>query len=146
MSTVGLTKPMRDEQVQKQRLQGLVRYDPWGSLDLPPAAFLPEFGSAGVLKGGDNLVNCAAPSLTICIKCRPLVVVNVTGSEGLPQNVSLMPICHGSQWRVHHTELSWASDGLPILEICPAHRCSDLSNMASMLVISTWSQTSTLET
>ena len=24
-----------------------------------------------------------------------------------------MPLCHGSQWRVHHTGLSWASGALP---------------------------------
>ena len=30
---------------------------------------------------------------------------------GSPYNVSLMPLCHGGQWRVQHTGLSWADDG-----------------------------------
>ena len=34
-------------------------------LDLSPAAFLPEVGLAGVLKGGDNLVDGAVPGLMV---------------------------------------------------------------------------------
>ena len=61
--------------------------------------------------------------------------------------VSLVPLCHGSQWRVHHTGLSWAGAApTHILESCLAHRNCDISNMASMLMISAWSRTSTLET
>ena len=54
-----------------------------GSLDLPPAAFLPEVGSAGVLWSGHGLVNDATPGLTVSSKCRPWVLINVTGTEGL---------------------------------------------------------------
>ena len=50
-------------------------------------AFLPEVGSAGVLKGGDDLVDGAAPGLTVSNKCRPLVEVNVAGTEGLLEGI-----------------------------------------------------------
>ena len=79
---------MRNRQARLQRLQlkvwsGLVWYACWGSLDLPPVAFLHEDGSVGVFKSGDDLVDGAAPDLTVSNKCRPLVVVNVAGNESL---------------------------------------------------------------
>ena len=55
--------------------------------DLPPAAFLPEVGSAGVLKGGVDLVDNTTLGLVVSSKCRPLVVVNVAGTEGLLEGV-----------------------------------------------------------
>ena len=67
-------------------------------------AFLPEVGSARVLKGGDDLVDGALPGLTIS-KCRPLLVVNVAGTEGLLEEVFITflwyPLCYGAQWRVY---------------------------------------------
>ncbi len=44
------------------------------------AAFLAEGDPAGILNGGDDLVDGAAPGLTVSSKCQPLVVVNVAGS------------------------------------------------------------------
>ena len=49
--------------------------------------FLSEAGSAGVLKGGDNLVDGAAPGPLVSSKCRPLVVVNVAGTVCLLEGV-----------------------------------------------------------
>ena len=49
--------------------------------------FLAEVGLAGVLKGGDDLLDGAKPGLMVSSKCRPLVVVNVTGTEGLLERV-----------------------------------------------------------
>ena len=68
-------------------VKGLVCYVYWGSLDLPSATFLPEVGSAGILKGGDDLVDGAAPGLTVSSKCWPLVVVNVACAKGLLEGV-----------------------------------------------------------
>ena len=56
-------------------------------MDLPHAAFLPEVDSAGVLKGEDDLVDDAAPDLTVSCNSRPLVVVNVAGTEDLLEGV-----------------------------------------------------------
>ena len=56
-------------------------------MDLPPVAFLPQVGSKGVFKGGDNLVDGAASGLTVSRKNRPLVVVNVAGTVGFLQGV-----------------------------------------------------------
>ena len=56
-------------------------------MDLPLAAFLPEVGSAGVLKSRDDLVDDAAPGLTVSSKYRPLVVVNVAGTNVLLEGV-----------------------------------------------------------
>ena len=50
-------------------------------MDLPPVAFLPEVDSAGVFSGGDDLVDGAAPGLTVNSKCQSLVVVNVSGTD-----------------------------------------------------------------
>ena len=90
----------------------------WPStVTLPAVAFFPLVGSAGVLKGGDDLVDSAVPDLTVSSKCQPLVVVNVAGTEGFLEGVFKTflwcPFCYGSQWRVHHTGLSWAEDGPP---------------------------------
>ena len=104
---------MWDRQVWPQLLQlkGLVWYSSWGSLDLPPAAFLLEVGSAGVLKGGDNLVDGAAPCLTVSSKWSMWQVLRAFLRESL--KCFFGALCHGSQWRVHHTELSWAGAGPP---------------------------------
>ena len=45
--------------------------------------FLPDVGTVGVLKGGDNLVDGAAPGLMVSSKSQPQVVVNVAGTKGL---------------------------------------------------------------
>ena len=52
-----------------------------------------------VLRGGDDLMDVAAPGLTVSSKCRPLAVVNVAGTEGLLGGVKLFFLCpcHGSQ-------------------------------------------------
>ena len=56
-------------------------------------AFLPENGSVGVLKGGDNPLDDAVPGLTVSSKCRSLVVVNLAGSEGFLEGVFKMFLC-----------------------------------------------------
>ena len=45
-------------------------------------AFLSEVGSAGIIKGGDNLVDGVVPGLTVSSKCQPLVMVSVAGTQG----------------------------------------------------------------
>ena len=64
-------------------VKGLVWYGCWGSMDLPPAAFLSKVGAARVLKDGDNLMDGAVLGLTVSSKCRPMVVVNVASTKGL---------------------------------------------------------------
>ena len=68
-------------------VKGLICYSCWGSLDFPPAGFLPEVDPVGVIKGGDDLVNDTARGLTVSSKCRPLVVVDVAGTEDLFEGV-----------------------------------------------------------
>ena len=67
--------------------KGLVWYGCWVSLEIPPAAFLPEVDPAGILKGRDDLADGASPGLTVSSKCRQLVVVNVTDTGGLLEGV-----------------------------------------------------------
>ena len=52
-----------------------------------PEAFLPEVGPTRVLKGRDDRVDGVALSLTVSSMFRPLVVVNVAGTEGLLERV-----------------------------------------------------------
>ena len=78
--------------------------------------------AAGVLKGEDDLVEGAAPDLTVSSKCRLLVEVNEAGTEGLLRESLkrfFWSLCHRSLWRVHHTGLSWAGDA-------PHHHSGDL--------------------
>jgi hypothetical protein len=56
-------------------------------LALPSIVFFLQIVPAGVLKGGDGLVDNVAPGLTVSNKYRPLVVVNVAGTEGLLEGV-----------------------------------------------------------
>ena len=82
-----------DKSAAATAIKGLVWYGGWDSLDLSPVAFLPEVDPAGVLKGGDNLLDGAAPGLTVSTKCRPLVGVNVAGTEGLLEGVFKVFLC-----------------------------------------------------
>ena len=63
--------------------KGLVWYGCWDAPNFPSAAFFP----VGVLKGGNNMVDSAAPSLKVSSKCRLLVVVNVTRTEGFLEGI-----------------------------------------------------------
>ena len=79
---------MRDRQVEPQRLQlkvwtGMAAEAPWIFL----LRRFSEVGPARVIKGGDDLVDGAAPGLTVSSKCWSLVVVNVAGSKGLLKGV-----------------------------------------------------------
>ena len=65
----------------------LVWYGCWGSLDLPPVAFLPEVGLAGILNGWKNLMDGAASSQTVSSKWRRLLLVKLAGTEGLLEGV-----------------------------------------------------------
>jgi hypothetical protein len=56
-------------------------------LVLSSPAFLLKVVPAGVLKGEDGLVDNVALGLTVSSKCRPLVVANVAGTEGLFERV-----------------------------------------------------------
>ena len=143
-------------------VKGQVWYGCWDSLDLPPAKFLPEIGSTGILKGRDDLADSVAPDLTVSSRCQPLVVVNVAGAEGLLEGVfkmflwcpSVMIACGeftiqdylGQVVPHHHHSGGMPCPTITILEAFPAHCSCDFSNMASMLVISAWSRTLTLET
>ena len=140
---------MQDRQVRPQRLQllCLVWYGCWSFSDLPPAAFLPEIGPAGVLRCGDDLVDGAAPGLTVSSECKPLMVVIVASTEGLLAGVfitflwcSSITVASGDFTIQGYLEQAMS----PILEICPAQSSCDFINIASVLVISAWSRTSTL--
>ena len=50
-------------------------------------AFLPKVGPAGILKGGDNLVDCVAAGMTVSSRYQPMAVVNVVGTKGLLEGV-----------------------------------------------------------
>ena len=143
---------MRDRQVRPQRLQIKVWSGMVWLLRLSGSSscgVFPEFGSAGIFKGGDDLVDSMALDLTVSSKCRPLVVVNVPGTEGLIAGLfktflwcpSFM-IANGE-----FTIQGYLRQAMPasILDTCPAHRSCDFSNMVSMQVISSWSRTSILE-
>ena len=62
-------------------VKGLVWYGCRGFLDLPPA---------GILKGGEKLVDGVAPGLIVNRKYRSLVVVNAAGTEDLLEGVFKM--------------------------------------------------------
>ena len=88
----------------------------------------------------------STPGLTLSSKCRPLVVVNVAGTESLLEGVfktflwcPSVTVASGEFTIQGYLGQAMA----PILETCPAHRSCDFSNMASMLVISARSRTST---
>ena len=129
-------------------VKGQVWYGCWGFVDLPPVALLPEVGSTGVFNGGDDLVDGAETGLTVSCKYGSLVVVNVAGTEGLLEGVFKTFIWYPSVMVAsgEFTIQGFVQGIPPILETCPAHRSSDLSNITSILVISDWSRTSTLET
>ena len=56
-------------------------------MDLHLTAFLPDVGSAGVLKGENDLVDIAGPGLTVSSKCPPLLMVHGADTEGLLEGV-----------------------------------------------------------
>ena len=133
-----LTRPMQDRHVQLQWLQLKVWSGYWGSLDLLPMAFLLTVGPVGVLKGGDNLMDGAVPGL--------MVVVNVAGTESLEGVFKTFLWC--SSVMVASGEFTiegYLGQAMtPRSETCPAQHSYDFSNMASTLVTSAWSRTSTL--
>ena len=55
-------------------------------------------------------MDSAAPGVAVGSESRPLVVVDVAGAKGRLCSVSSVSLCHHGQWRVYHTELSWAGD------------------------------------
>jgi hypothetical protein len=119
-------------------------------LVLPFTAFILHVVSARVLKGGDDLVDNVVPGLTVSSKYRPLVVVNVAGTEGFLEGV-FEAFFFGaplSRWLVENSPYSailwrrWSS----ILKRCPVQRIRDFSDMTSILVISACSRTTTIET
>ena len=54
---------------------------------LPPVPFLLEAVHAVFFDRGHGLVDGLTPCVTVCIECRPLVMVNVAGTKSLSKSV-----------------------------------------------------------